>query len=713
MDKSTPETLERSRRATIAALRQVDESTLIKLTRLTLPEIRAIQQEVARVLPAGNLPAFVLSGLMRLKGRQVAPSQVRKDIATLMRGIGLLPRGLYGVFVAGPAAVLYAYQRLLQLAGKDPAAAFPEGTWQFYLQFGLREDSARHANENIGFHRALPPHPDEVTMAAALLCTALETLYRYDGLLAVDWEERVMLRLLWEEADEAGIAAQPPFTTLVRDWNARRPYHRPPSGGDYLTARRETFQRFLRERLDALPTAARERFQRRYQTRLAAELPAYQRQMTILATLEPDKYQEERVPLPLWRAHVAFIWRDHVYLLPACRRDEQGSPLCYPPAGKSPQPLYLLPDIGLCDARRRPLTVERNGLIRYRDDGRPLGELRPPSPETVKAWAAAVLSSPATEATPPFLDALLAAAPRALQPQLRGLLPPAARAELDGLRSAPLIINWDLRPADQPLAHIRRGRRGVNDHAITIFRTERSIVYEQSHIFFDGLWAIAVTETMSDGAAHWYRRLESLSAGPLPAHLRPVPLTLTAPPAVERLAREHIRPGEAAAESAGVDMHGLERLRRWLKQRGVHITVNDFLILCRSLHAPRYEPSPRVRRELAALRERNPSPEAQEALRVIEETLERFRRTNPALLIPMDASNVSPRERIFPTTFRNPLLDIGERLAVARERLAEYRARPATAADFDQARRELLAYLKTFGDLLRALKGVTMRGESF
>jgi len=705
--------LEQSRQATLSALLQVDDSTILKLTHLTLPEIQELKKEVVQVLPAGNLPAFVLSGLLKLKGRHVGPDQVRRDLTALLRGVTLIPQGLYGVFIAGPAAVLYAYQKLLQLAGKDLAAAFPEGVWQFYLRFGLREDTARHANETIGFHQALPAEPDAVAMAAAWVCAALELLYCYDDLLATDWGERVMMRLVMEEAAAAGVVGQAPFDTLVRDWHRRCPYHRPTDGSAYLPHRQAVFQRFLQKRLRALPFAARERFRRRYRERRREELSAYQAQMTILATLRPDRYQECKEPIPLWQAAIGFIWQGHTYLLPACRRDEQGCPLCYPSGSEegAPVPLYALAGGTLCDAAGQPLLADKSGQV-WRQDGCLLGVLRPPAPEDVLGWVAAILDAP-SPGEPPALDLLLAESPRSLQPQLRGRLPHTTLAELAACRCVPVFINWDLRPHGLPLAYIRRGRRGVGDHALTLFRTDRSVVFDQSHIFFDGVWGMAVAEVMTDSAVwHYYRLADQQFTAQVPT---PQPLKLAGGAEVESLAESHRQRGEAAAESEGVRTHALLRLRKWLRQRGVRLTVNDLLLLYRFFHAAGYRPSQNVLQAMEALRGPVSPPEAHAAYRSVEATLARLRETNPALLIPMDASNVSPRERVFPTTFRNPLTDLGERFYTVRERYLEYRHRSDREhwVIFDRGRRELLAYLKVFGELLYALKGVTMRGESF
>lgn len=703
--------LEHSRQTTLAALAQIDTNTLRQLSQLTLPEIQAIQQEIAQVLPAGNLPAFVLSGLLKLKGRLITAEQVNQDIHTLFRGLGLISQGLFGVFVAGPAAVLYAYQKLLQLAGKDVASAFPQGTWQFYLEFGLREDMARHANETVGFQRAAPASLQPPHAATAWVCAALELLYRYDDWLAADWQERVMLRVLSETAAEIGQADQPPWTTLISEWNKLRPYHRPPDGADYFIYREAVFQNFVRERLARLPDAIHKKCHERYRARIQ-ELAAYQEQMSILAALTPDRFQERKEPIPLWRAAIAFIWQGQVYLLPACQRDEHGSPLCFPAEG-APIPLYASPDGGLCDAAQQPVVVDRSGRV-FESSGRLLGRLRPHPPASIQNWLATLLTAPPEPLPLEPFDVVLVASPRSLQATLREKLPQSSQAELAALRCAPIIINWDAAPRELPLAYIRRGRRGVGDHALTIFRTESSFVFDQSHIFFDGMWGMAVAEILTDSAVYWSR---FLSSQPIALQAQaPRPLTLASRPEVDALAAAPQTKDEVAAESDGIDTQRLRRARVWLAQRGVHLTVNDLLLLYRFFHALRYQPSPAVRRALAEFRKRAADqPEAESAYQSIEATLGRSRQTNPALLIPMDASNVSPQERIFPTLFRNPLPQISDKFALTQQRLLEYRAQPdaATWRSFDRTRRELLAYLRAFGQVLDALKAVTMRGESF
>jgi hypothetical protein len=413
---------------------------------------------------------------------------------------------------------------------------------------------------------------------------------------------------------------------------------------------------------------------------------------------------------------VAFVWQGRSYLFPACQKDEHGSPLCFAAERPAPEPLYALDNGQLCDAKRRAVWVDRSGRVFYGDDGRLLGRLRPPTPDAVLSWLETIVAAPAN-GTAATLDLLLAESPRALQTQLRGKLPPATQAELASLRCAPVVLNWDSFSYQLPLAYIRRGRRGIGDQALTVFRTDWSMVFDQSHIFFDGMWGLTVAEILTDSASHWLRHLDGRAVHPLGA--RPVPLMLSSIPEVESLVQAQGRPQpqwrEVTAESAAIDMKRVARLRKWLDQRGVLLTVNDLLLLYRFFHAIHYKPSAPVARAIKDLARQKELPGAAAAVESIGATLTRLQEMNPALLIPMDASHVSPKERIFPTTFRNPLTEIDAKFKTTQERLLAYRAQSDAAhwRSFDRTRRELLAYLKAYGQVLDALKAVTMRGESF
>src|SRR5579859_2564883 len=58
---------------TIAAIPKISE-----LSHLTLPEIEALTDQIAQVVPAGNIPGLILNGLVRLEGRQVSPTEQQR-----------------------------------------------------------------------------------------------------------------------------------------------------------------------------------------------------------------------------------------------------------------------------------------------------------------------------------------------------------------------------------------------------------------------------------------------------------------------------------------------------------------------------------------------------------------------------------------------------------------------------------------------------------
>jgi hypothetical protein len=363
----------------------------------------------------------------------------------------------------------------------------------------------------------------------------------------------------------------------------------------------------------------------------------------------------------------------------------------------------------------QPVVLSQGGQVWSEGGKRLLGRLRPPSPEQIKGWVAAIFqdSSRPVAGSALSLDLLLAESPRAQQDELRRALPEATQAEIARLRLAPVILNWDPHDAEAPLPYIRRGHRGLGDHALTILRTGRSFVFDQSHIFFDGLWGMAVTERVTNEAIYCYPQVAEVA--PRPPAGAPRALKLEAAPQARQLIQKARHPGEVAAEDDGIETRRLSRLRGWLAQRGVRLTVNDLLLLYRYLHAGAYQPSRQAHQTIEAFRACATNGAEQAAVKAIDDCLAQIKVANPALLIPMDASNVAPRERVFPTTFRNPLVEVGAKIAVAEQALQTFGETPnrATWAAFDHTRREMLAYLRAFGQVLDALKAVTMRGESF
>ena len=81
----------------------------LELSHLTLPEVEAVVDQVARMIPAGNVPGMILSGLNRLSGsrRKLPQETVRRDINLLFKGVEkTLDATVYSTFFAGPAAVI-------------------------------------------------------------------------------------------------------------------------------------------------------------------------------------------------------------------------------------------------------------------------------------------------------------------------------------------------------------------------------------------------------------------------------------------------------------------------------------------------------------------------------------------------------------------------------------------------------------------------------
>jgi hypothetical protein len=319
--------------------------------------------------------------------------------------------------------------------------------------------------------------------------------------------------------------------------------------------------------------------------------------------------------------------------------------------------------------------------------------------------------SPATPLVP------LAGLKRASLASLRPKLNPNAAQALDALRLAPILLNCDRRPRDLPLSELRQAERGVGDHALTLFDTGETIVFDQSHIFFDGTWGAALAEIMTNEALAWAVYLNSLP--PLqPADTRPRALALQLQPSERALARNlpHVTP-EAAAETSAVNVKAILALRKLFKQRSdlLQLSVNDLLVLYRAIHAATYQPDARLLKSLQDLtRDKATRPAAQAALEAIDAS----RKINPSILIPVDASQSTPRDRLYPLSFEVPLSDL-DLLALHRRAIAALDAYrrpagdPATAyTEFDKLQRTYLATLAAFGAVSAKAKAIAVTGES-
>jgi len=656
---SSPE-YQKATQATIEDLETVAKSLASRrLTKLTLPEIEAVADLVGKVIPAGNVPGMILSGLTSISGNHVQPQKARQDINILFREVSLFfEQAKYGTMFAGPAAIIWGYQNLLKLAGKDSESAFPEGVWQFYVDYALREDTARHANETKGFDAILDQNDiqlNEVDRLTAWVMTAITSLHQYPQLLANEWHERTSLWLLQELIEG---------TDLFAEWDKQKPYARDADGASYTYPeyRKIKFEEYLNNRVDSLPPKTRKDLDVNLKEAAERSLAAYQKQLNILAYLEPNSFGETRTAIPLERACVGIIHQGNYFLLPVC---EPGT--------------------------TNPLDVR-----------------------TARSQIARLVSSPPAQSAGLKMFALLKRSEFAV---FRGKVNVAAQESLEKLHHAPILINWDHQAESKALlSDIRQGERGVGAHPLTIFDTGKTFVFDQSHIFFDGAWGAALSEIMTNEALSWAGYLNLLSpavsAGTQIYRSLEFPLH---PSEIQLIQKAGTVSAEAGAENKKINIQACLELKHYFKQRSdlLKLTVNDLLVLYRAIHAVTYRPSERIQQEVDDLAKVNPKVADQ-----VKKALESFARTTPSILIPIDASKRVPRDRIYPMNLEVPLNELGllklhgETIRI----LAEYRTVKNPGREqferFDVLQKRYLATLGGFGTILAKAKDIAVRGES-
>ncbi len=652
---------------TAASLRTVAKNISVQqLSRLTLPEIESVVQLISRVIPAGNVPGMILSGLARLPGRRIPAQKLQQDVTALFSGVEqILDQAVYATFFAGPAAVLWGYQNLLKLAGKDPESAFPEGMWQFYAEYALREDTARHTNETHGFDSLLKEHGIRLNKAdrlTAWFMAAVTCLRQYPALLENEWRERVSISLLEKTMREAGVETQKP-KAILREWEMIRPYRRDDEGAlfDYPVYRKMKFDEFLRAHTQTTPESIIKAWKEAILLAEGRDLAAYQRQMSILAALEPGLYGENREPYSLSDARIGIIHNDSYYLLPVC--DEAGN---------------------LLDVN------------------------------TARSQITSLLSSPAVT---PSQIASLAKVKRSSLASLRSKLSPELISDLDNLKFAPILISIGARDRSLPLSELRQTERGIGSHAMTIFDTGETFVFDQSHIFFDGAWGTALSEIMTNEALSWARYLNLLPPStPSSFHLY-TSLTLQLSNAdLELIQQAPTVTLEAGAETDKVDIKASLTLRKEFKQRSekIDLTVNDLLVLYRAIHAATYTPSRRLSNEIHKLASTQPDLAAS-----LRQLVEESSRTNPSILVPMDATLKAPRDRIYPMCIEVPLAELNL-LAMHEQTLKLLNAYENSAGNdravlfdsFNSMQRKYLAVLQGLGAYFSRAKDMAAQGEN-
>jgi hypothetical protein len=144
------------------------------------------------------------------------------------------------------------------------------------------------------------------------------------------------------------------------------------------------------------------------------------------------------------------------------------------------------------------------------------------------------------------------------------------------------------------------------------------------------------------------------------------------------------------------------------------MTVNDLLVLYRTIHSLVYRPAPELVEQLEALlADGRTQPAAKAALAALQS-----QSNNPVILIPVDASRRSPRDRVYPMTFEVPLANldlIGEHqrtLAAQRNYERAKRNRQHIFTQFEKLQKSYLTMLAGFGEVLNQAKVLASTGES-
>jgi hypothetical protein len=177
---------------------------------------------------------------------------------------------------------------------------------------------------------------------------------------------------------------------------------------------------------------------------------------------------------------------------------------------------------------------------------------------------------------------------------------------------------------------------------------------------------------------------------------------------------------EAWAESSDIKIKAILALRKMFKRRSdlIQLTVNDLMVLYRGIHTALYQPSNRLIEDLSEFALKLAGDEtALRAMRALKQSWE-SQRINPSVLMPVDASEQSPRERVHPLAFEVPLtelniIELHQGVVSALSEYWNYRGdRHEAYQIFDNMQREYLTTLAAFGGVFNKAKEITAKGES-
>jgi hypothetical protein len=671
LSQSQVDSTDDEQQETIENLKLILESVAaVEQIELSEQKIAGIVNQLSRLVPASDIPGIVRGGMARLQERHISGETVESDIDWLTGQLKtIFDKATYlGVF-AGPASAIWVYQSLLQLAGKNEADAFPNGLWQFYCEYALREDTARHSSESCGFDTILNAHDiflDQIDRVTAWIMAAVQMIHQYDGILENEWRERVYTNLISKVTVDLPNAER--YTSIYSSWRHVLPFCRDRDAGfdeNYVDYRRRKFDEYFRKSVENLHPDVLIKWESLVREAEKNDLPKYQKQMTILARLEPSTYREKRQFIRLENAIIAVVYQGVYYFFPVTD-----------PAGK-------------------PVDIEQ-----------------------VRMMVASVFKDPVKGN--PFQLTYFPGMRRASFATFLHKSKNPDIAKLRILENVPIVINIDKRDSNQPLSALRKTERGIGSHPLTLIDTGKTMVFDQSHIFFDGVWGAALAEIMTNEATSWGVYLYTLNA-PETTSICPKSLTISLTDEDLALIRKLPRSEhEAWAESSDIKIKAILALRKMFKRRSdlLQLTVNDLLVLYRGIHAALYQPSNKLIEDLSEFALKLAHDEtALQAMRALKQSWE-SQRINPSVLIPVDASEQSPRERVHPLAFEVPLMELNIldlHQSVVRT-LSEYwncrGDRNESYKIFDNLQREYLTTLAAFGGAFNRSKEITATGDS-
>jgi hypothetical protein len=260
----------------------------------------------------------------------------------------------------------------------------------------------------------------------------------------------------------------------------------------------------------------------------------------------------------------------------------------------------------------------------------------------------------------------------------------------------------------------------MGSHSLTLIDTGQTMVFDQSHIFFDGTWGAALAEIMTNEATSWGVYLYTLKPA-TPATDKIPTLSISLTDADMKLIQELPRAEhEAWAESEDIKIKAILALRKMFKRRSdlIQLTVNDLLVMYRGIHTALYQPSNELLDQLSEYMLKLAGDDtALLAMQALKQSWE-IQRINPSLLIPVDASEQSPRERVHPLGFEVPhsdlnILDLHRRVVSALNDYWNAREdRHEAYEHFDHLQREYLTTLAAFSGVFNNAKEIAVTGES-